>query len=71
MLVEAFITELAVEAFDVAVLHGLAGLDQQVVDAMPLGPGDEGPAGEFRTVVGANGARIATEAGRLVQRRTM
>lgn len=53
VLVEAFIAELAVEALDVAVLHGLAGFDQDVFDAMLLRPGDEGAAGEFRTIVNA------------------
>jgi len=41
MIVEALVAKLAVEAFDVAVLHGLARLDQQVPNAVPLGPGDE------------------------------
>lgn len=36
VLVEAFVAELAVEAFDVTVLHGSARFDQQVLDAMPL-----------------------------------
>lgn len=67
MFVEALVTELAVEAFDVAVLHGLAGVDQQVLDPVLLGPGDEGPAGELGTVIGAHGARVTAEAGRLVQ----
>jgi len=37
MIVEALVAKLAVEAFDVAVLHRLAGLDQQMPNAVPLG----------------------------------
>lgn len=67
MLVEALVAELAVEAFDVAVLHRLARIDQSMLDAVPLGPDNEGPAGELRTIVGAYDLRIATEARGLVQ----
>lgn len=45
MLVEALVAELAVEAFDVAVLRRAARFDQDVLDALPLCPGDEGAAG--------------------------
>lgn len=48
MLVEAFVTELAVEAFDVAVLCRASWLDQEVLDAVLLRPGDEGATGELR-----------------------
>lgn len=58
VLVEALVAELAVEALDVAVLHGLAWIDQQVLDVVPLRPGDEGPTGELRAVVGAHGPGI-------------
>ena len=34
MLVQALVAELAVEALDVAVLHRLAWLDEQVTDAV-------------------------------------
>lgn len=67
LLVEALVAELAVEAFDVTVLHGLARIDQQVLDVVPFRPRDEGPAREFRAIVGPHGARVAAEAGRLVQ----
>jgi len=63
VLIEALIAELAVEALDVAVLHGAARLDQQVRDAVLLRPGDEGPAGELWPIVGTQGARIAAEPG--------
>lgn len=65
--IEAFIAELAVEALDVAVLHGFAGFDQDVFDAMLLCPSDEGAAGELRAVVRAHRAGIAAEAGDLLQ----
>lgn len=69
MLVEAFVPGLAVEAFDVALLHRLARFDQQVLDAVSLRPRDEGPAGELRAIVCVHGARVATEACGLVQLR--
>ena len=55
VLVEALITELAVEALDVAVLRRTARLDQDVFDAMPLRPGDERAAGELGAIVRAHG----------------
>ena len=67
MLIQALVTELAVEALDVAVLHGLAWLDQQVLDAVSLCPAHERPACEFRPVVCAHGLRIAPEQGGLVE----
>ena len=67
VLVEALVPELAVEALDVAVLHGSARLDQQVLDAVLLRPCDEGPAGELRTVVGAHRPRVAAEPRSLIQ----
>ena len=51
MLVEALVAELAVEAFDVAVLRRAARFDQDVHDTVLLRPGDEGAAGELRHVV--------------------
>jgi len=67
VLVQAFVAEPPVEAFDVAVLHGPSGLDQQMPDAVGLGPGDERPAGELRAVVGTHRCWIAPEGGGLVQ----
>ncbi len=67
MLVEAFVAELAVEAFDVTVLHPLPRLDQNMLDVVLLGPGDERTGGELRTVVGAHGSRVTAEAGGLIQ----
>lgn len=51
--VQALVAELPVEAFDVAVLHRLARLDEQVPHAMLDRPGDEGPARELRPIVNA------------------
>ncbi len=62
VLVEAFVPEPAVEAFDIGVLGGLSRLDQDVLDASCLQPGHEGPAGEFRAVVGPDGLRVTSEA---------
>ena len=67
VLVQALVAELAVEALDVAVLHGPPGLDQDMADTVLVRPGHEGSAGEFRAVVGANGQRVAPKARRLIQ----
>lgn len=67
VLVETFIAELTVEALDKANLQGLARLDQPVLEAVLLGLGDAGATGELRSVVGAYGLRISTEAGGLGQ----
>ena len=52
-LVEMLVAELSVEALDVAVLHGAPWLDQDMANAMRLGPGHECPTGELRAVVNA------------------
>src|SRR5574343_752988 len=67
VLVEAFIPELAVEAFDVSVLRGLAWLDQDVLNASRLHPCHEGSACELRTVVGSDGLWVAPEPCGLIQ----
>ena len=67
MLVQTFITKLAVEAFDVAVLHRLARLDQQMSKAICLAPAPEDTAGEFGTVVGYDSGRISSKLCRLVE----
>ncbi|AKS16483.1 hypothetical protein AEA00_11460 [Xanthomonas campestris pv. campestris] len=67
MLVEALVAELAVEAFDVGVLRGGTRLDQDVLDAMLLRPGNEGATGELGAIVGADRAWIATETRRLIE----
>ena len=59
--IQMLVTELAVEALDVAVLHRASRLDQDVANAVGLHPGHERPAGELRAVVGAHGLRVATK----------
>ena len=49
--VQQFVAQLAVEALDVAVLHGLAGHDVVDRDAVLLCPRVEVRRGELRTVV--------------------
>ena len=58
VVVKALVADLAVEAFDGAVLHGLARFDQGVLDPMLLCPGDEDTTGKLRTVVGTHRMRI-------------
>lgn len=48
-------------------LHRPPGLDQNVTHVMSLRPGDEGPAGELRPVVGSHRRWIAPEDRRPVQ----
>ena len=61
VLVQALVAEPAVEALDVAVLHGPPWLDQKVSNAVALCPADEGPAGELWPVVCPDGSRVAPE----------
>jgi hypothetical protein len=61
LLVQALVSELAVEALDVGVLRGLAGVVDQVLDAAAVGPGHEGAAGELRPLVGTDGPWVASE----------
>lgn len=49
-LVQVLVPELAVEALDLAILHGAPRLDQDVANAMRLRPGHEGSAGELRAI---------------------
>lgn len=66
-LVQALVTELAIEALDVAVLHGSSWLDQYVAHAMRLGPSDEGPTGELWAVVGSHCGWVTSEGGRTIE----
>lgn len=50
VLVQAFVTQLAVKAFNVAVLHGLAGIYEYVIDLSGIRPIHR-ITGELRTVV--------------------
>lgn len=59
MLVEAFVSEPAVEAFDEAVLHWLARCDVVPLDAAFLLPLEHRIAGQLRTVIADHHAWIA------------
>lgn len=59
VIVQALVPKLTVEAFDVSVLRGLAGLDELQGDAVGICPLVERLAGEFRTLVGADGLRVS------------
>ena len=60
MLVEAFVAELAIETFDVGILHGLAWPNERQGDSCLIGPGIQRPAGKLRLVVHGDGSRQAT-----------
>jgi hypothetical protein len=47
VLVQPLVAEAAIEALDVAVLHGSPWLDQDVSKPLALRPAYEGPAGEL------------------------
>ncbi len=51
MLVEAFVAQPPVEALDVGILHGLAGIDEVQPHPMGVSPSVQDPPGEFRAVV--------------------
>ena len=59
VLVEAFISERAVEALDVGILSRTTGLDQDVFDAVFLCPRHGGPTSELRSVVGSDRPGVA------------
>lgn len=61
-LVETFVVELAVEAFDVAVLERLSWRDEAMVHLPLVHPAFERQAGKLRPVVGAQAARAAGRA---------
>src|SRR5579859_487080 len=55
MRVQTFIAQFAVEALDVAVLHGLSGFDVAEFQFLLLAPSAHRIANEFRTVINTNG----------------
>src|SRR5450631_3880234 len=57
--VEALVAQPSVEAFDVPVLHRLAGLDMYQPDLPVLRPAQHAPRGELRAVVRAQVLRSA------------
>lgn len=63
MLVEALVTEPAVEALDEAILHRFAWCDVVPLDATLLLPGQDGVRGQLGAVVADDHARIVTQFG--------
>ena len=59
--VEMFVSELAVETLDVAVLHGAPWLNQNVSNPMALRPSQKRSTCEFRPVVGSHHLWVATK----------
>lgn len=68
VLVQTFVTQLAVKAFDVAVLHGLAGIYEDVVDLPGIRPLIHRITGELRTVITEDLLRHPVEQDGLVQK---
>lgn len=68
LLVQAFIAEFALEAFDVTVLHRPARLDQQMLDLVLLRPCQEHTTGEHVAVeyIGTEGPVEAFDQGFLI-----
>src|SRR5580704_5132987 len=60
-LVQELVAQAAVEALDEGVLDGLAWSDVMPVDAGLAGPGQDGVAGQLRTVVAADGLGLAVD----------
>lgn len=52
-LVQELVPHLAIEAFDIAVLHGLAGGDVMPIDLVVSTPGEDGMRGEFSSIAPA------------------
>jgi len=65
--VKAFVAELPVEAFDVAVLGWFAWCDEAVRDLTVVGPAFQRQAGKLRPVVGDQTGRSAAEFRHIVQ----
>ena len=61
LFIQAFVSELCIEALDVAALHGPARLNQNMLNAVQSGPSQEGAACEFRTVICANCNWVASK----------
>ena len=67
VLVEAFFAELAVEAFDVAVLHRPSGCDEVQCNFVLVGPLIQRPGGEFGAMVDYDAYRQSTLEPKLLQ----
>src|SRR3712207_4329967 len=68
-LVETFLAEAAVEALDRGVLHRLAGIDEEQLHAILVGPAVELAATELRTIVDHQRVGIAARAGGILKHR--
>ena len=67
VVVKALVPELAIEAFDVAVLHGPAKLNQDMLDAVLLRPCHRCPARELWPVVSPDRLGVTPKCGCSVQ----
>src|SRR5918993_685887 len=65
--VEAFLAEAAVEALDRGVLHRLAGIDEEQLHAVLMGPAVEITTAEFGPVVHDQHVRVAAVAGDVLE----
>ena len=67
MLVEALVTQAAVEALDEAILHRLARGNVVPFDTVVLLPAQDRVRGQLGAVVAHNHARIATQFGNAIE----
>ena len=66
--IQAFITQLPVEAFDIPVLPRTARLDEQRLDARRSEPRLDRLASELRTIVAPDASRASTDHEQFIQR---
>ncbi len=67
MLIQTFVPKLAVEALDVGILHGSAGIDEVELHSSFLCPAEHGLAGELRSVVHYQHLRQTSALGQFLQ----
>lgn len=65
--IQTLIPEFSVKALNVTILHRLSWLNQPQFNAMAVGPLIERSAREFRSLIGSNGFRIASEGRNTIQ----
>ena len=68
MLVQAFISKLAVETLDVPVLHRSARLDQDVANSMGLRPSHKNLTGELWAIIGVHCTWVSPKGGSPIQK---
>src|SRR5436305_1398230 len=61
VIVEAFISKLAIKAFDIRVLRRLAGSNEFEINAAGVSPSIQSSAGELRSLIGTNGTRQSSK----------